>query len=193
MSRPESLVPSDAILTLPNLVTFARLGLIPLFLYLGIDAHNIAACFATGAIAGGSDFLDGKLARKLGQVSKLGIALDPLSDRLLVAAGAVVLIVDHFAPLWAVLLVLARDALVLAAVPFVAKRGVERPAVSWWGKAATTGVFWSFGMWTGANFGRHPIRWMQIFGWACYVPAIVFSFYSAFGYAREVRRLASAA
>ncbi len=189
MSRPApAQTPSDAILTLPNLVTFARLALIPLFIWLALGPKQITAAFIVGGIAGSTDFIDGKLARRLGQVSKLGTAMDPFVDRLLVAAAAVILIVLDFAPLWAVIVVLARDALVLAAVPFLTVKGAERPAVSWWGKSATMGVMWAFGLWIGSHMTSPPQEWMRVLAWIFYVPGVAFSYIAAAGYAMAARR-----
>lgn len=191
VARPapiRSQIPSDAILTLPNIITFVRLALIPLFLWLALGPENIAAAFLVGFVAASTDFIDGKLARRLGQVSKLGIAMDPFVDRLLVAAAAVVLIAGKYAPLWAVVAVVARDVLVLIAVPFLARRNVERPAVSWWGKAATMGIMLGFGFWLGAHMGNPPFGWMRVLGWIYYVPGLVFSYVAAVGYAGVARR-----
>lgn len=189
MPRPQKpQTPTDAILTLPNLVTFARLALAPIFLILGLDDDTIAFAFIVGAVAGSTDWIDGRLARRLGQVSKLGIKMDPFVDRLLIAAGAAILIVQGFAPLWAVIAVIARDALVLAAVPVFTKRKLALPPVSWWGKAATMGLMFAFGMWIGAHMTSPPQRWMQVVAWVCFVPGIVFSYLAAAGYARELKR-----
>ena len=91
MPDQASAPPSDAILTVPNLLTFFRLGLIPVFLYAAIGAGNMGWAVVIAALGFVTDLVDGKIARRYGQVSKLGIALDPLSDRLGLASGAPVL------------------------------------------------------------------------------------------------------
>lgn len=176
--------PSDAILTAPNIITFARLALIPAFVWLAVVPKQIGAAVVVGFVAGASDFVDGKVARRYNQVSKLGIALDPLSDRLLIAAAAAIIISQRFAPLWIVIVVLARDALLLATVPLLSARGIPRPAVSWFGKAGTFGIMWGLGMFLAAHIAVPPARWVQIFAWICIVPGMIFAYIAAAGYAR---------
>lgn len=189
MPRPASQkVPTDAVLTVPNLVTFARIALIPVFLWLALGAENTAAAFVVGAVAGWTDYLDGILARRLGQVSRLGIAMDPFVDRLLIASAAVVLIVRDFAPLWAVLVVVGRDAAVLAAVPLVRRGGVALPPVSRAGKAATMGLMWAFGLFIGAHIADPPAGWVRTLAWIFYAPGVALSYAAAAMYARDLRR-----
>jgi len=176
--------PSDAILTVPNLITFLRLALIPVFMWLAIGPEQVGAAVAVGFVAGASDFVDGRVARRYNQVSKLGIALDPLSDRFLIAAAAAILIIQDMAPLWVVAVVLARDALLLAAVPLLSARGVPRPAVSWFGKAGTFGIMWGLGMFLAAHIVVPPARWLQIVAWLFVIPGMIFAYIAAGGYAR---------
>jgi cardiolipin synthase len=176
--------PSDAILTIPNLVTFARLALIPVFLWLALGVDNMAAAFVVGFVLGSTDWIDGKLARGLNQVSKLGINLDPFFDRIAVAAAAVVIIVKDVAPLWAIIVVLARDALLLLMVPVLASRGVGRPPVTQLGKAGSFGTMWGLGLFVGAAIADPPLDWLRVLAWLCFVPGVVLSYLAAFGYAR---------
>lgn len=136
MSQPA--VPSNAILTVPNVLTFIRLGLAPLFLWAGLGMENIGLAFAIAFFGLVTDLLDGKIARHFGQVSKLGILLDPLADRLALAAGAVVLLVQDLAPWWAVATVLGRDVvLVVVGAPLLKARGLPIPPVTKVGKAGS--------------------------------------------------------
>jgi cardiolipin synthase len=177
--------PSDAILTLPNVVTFARLALIPLFLWLALGPENLAAAWVVGFVLGSTDWIDGRLARRYNQVSKLGITLDPFFDRLAVAAAAAVIIMLDLAPLWTVIVVLARDGLLLAMIPFLSAKEVPRPAVTWSGKAGSFGVMWAFGIWLGAATTDPPLEWVRFLGWLAFIPGLMFSYYAAFEYARE--------
>jgi cardiolipin synthase len=177
--------PSDAILTLPNIVTFARLLLIPVVLWLALGPENIAAAFVVGFVCFSTDWVDGKLARRYNQVSKIGIAMDPLFDRLAVAAAATVIIMLHLAPIWTVVVVLARDGLLLAMIPFLTAKGVPRPAVTWNGKAGSFGIMFAFGFWLGAAITDPPMKWVQILAWLCYVPGVMFSYMAAVEYGRS--------
>ncbi|MBR2790823.1 MAG: CDP-alcohol phosphatidyltransferase family protein, partial [Eggerthellaceae bacterium] len=84
--------PSDRILTVPNIISFLRLCLIPVFLVLLVKDHNVAATLVF-AFASLTDCVDGYIARHFNQVSKLGQLLDPTVDRLLMISGAIGLIV----------------------------------------------------------------------------------------------------
>jgi cardiolipin synthase len=184
---------SDAVLTIPNLITFARLALIPLFVWLGVGPKQMGAAFAVGFVAGSTDFVDGKIARRLGQVSQLGIALDPLSDRLALAGAAAVLISNHLAPLWAVLAVVVRDAILLIGVPILSARGVPRPAVSFAGKSATMGIMWAFGFFFAAAITIPATGWLRTLGWICYWPGLALSYVAGAGYVHgSIRSLRSA-
>jgi cardiolipin synthase len=180
--------PSSAILTVPNVITFARLGFIPLFLWIALDLKNDGLAFVTGFVLGSTDFVDGLVARRFHQVSKLGATIDPLVDRFAVAAAASVLIARELAPLWAVVVVLARDALLLAAVPFLSARGIPRPPVSFAGKSGTMGIMWAMGLFIGAHATVPPSDWIRALAWIAYAGGIAFSYAAAGGYARDVTR-----
>jgi cardiolipin synthase (CMP-forming) len=183
VGTPEN--PSDAILTLPNLITFARLALIPLFMWLALGPKNMGAAWVVGFTAGSTDWIDGRVARRFNQVSKLGIAIDPLFDRITVAAAATVIIMRDIAPVWAVVVVLARDGVLLAMLPYLSARGVPRPAVTQVGKAGSFGVMWAFGLFIGAVTTNPPTDWIRILGWLAYYPGVALSYLAAFDYARK--------
>lgn len=103
---------SDRILTIPNLLSMLRLLLVPVFLVLLIQGYDIWA-LATLAFSGFTDFLDGFLARRLGQVTKLGQQLDPAADRLYILAAMFGLAWRELIPWWLVLTILARDLMLL--------------------------------------------------------------------------------
>lgn len=178
--------PSDAILTVPNVITFARLALIPVFLWLALGADNMGAAFVVGFVLGSTDWVDGKVARRFNQVSKLGAAIDPFFDRLAVAAAATVIIAKDLAPLWAVIVVLARDGLLLAMLPFLGARGIERPPVSSIGKAGSFGTMFALGFFIGAAITDPPMTWLRVIAWLCYVPGVTLSYMAAVDYARTV-------
>jgi CDP-diacylglycerol--glycerol-3-phosphate 3-phosphatidyltransferase len=114
-------------LTLPNLIGFIRLGLIPVFLVLALSSGDgrDAAASATYAVIGGSDYLDGITARITGQYSRLGTLLDPLVDRLLVLAGVIVTYHFNLLPRWALIILAARELLMLVLTRLALRRGIE--------------------------------------------------------------------
>ena len=134
---------SSKILTVPNIISFCRLLLIPIFLILLLKGHDVAAALVF-AFAALSDCIDGFIARKTHAVSKLGQILDPFVDRLLMASGAIGLIVVGRLPIWMVVLVLLRDAVLLVGGTWLLKEKGIRVPVIFAGKVATTFLFSGF-------------------------------------------------
>ena len=187
MTDQASAPPSDAILTVPNLLTFFRLGLIPLFLWVAIGESNMGWAVVIAVLGFITDLVDGKIARRFGQVSKLGIALDPLSDRLGLASGAAVLIVKHLSPLWVVLVVVARDAfLVVVGAPILKARGLPIPPVTKVGKYGSFAVSVMFGLFlaSGIHDIAHPTHAIRLAAWVIVVAALPLYYASGAGYVR---------
>ncbi|HZG48041.1 MAG TPA: CDP-alcohol phosphatidyltransferase family protein [Thermoleophilaceae bacterium] len=113
--------------TIPNAIGFARLALVPLFLVvaLGSDDGRSGLAFALFCVIAWSDYLDGMAARVTGQYSRLGALLDPLTDRLLVLAGAIVCWEFELLPRWALAVLAAREALMLLLTQLALRRGVD--------------------------------------------------------------------
>jgi cardiolipin synthase len=111
--------------TLPNLIGFIRLGLIPVFLILALSSGDgrDAAASATYAVIGGTDYLDGITARITGQYSRLGTLLDPLVDRLLVLSGVIVSFHFELLPRWALAILAARELLMLVLTRVALRHG----------------------------------------------------------------------
>ncbi len=132
-------VASSRVLTIPNVLSLARLATVPVFVWLFVTDHTNAAV-ALYAIAAWTDFFDGYLARKLGSVSELGKLLDPLADRVFIVALAVALVARDVLPLWLAITVIARDIVILSAFPFVDRSGIRRIPVNFTGKSATAAL-----------------------------------------------------
>jgi cardiolipin synthase len=113
--------------TIPNAIGFIRLALIPVFLVLALRSGDgrDAAASAIYAVIGGSDYLDGIAARVTGQYSRLGTLLDPLVDRLLVLSGAIVCFRFDLLPRWALVVLAAREVLMLVLTRVAMRRGRE--------------------------------------------------------------------
>jgi cardiolipin synthase (CMP-forming) len=139
--------PQSRIVTIPNAISLARLAGIPVFLWLVLglrtqagDAWAVVLLIAAAA----SDWLDGKIARALGQTTRLGQALDPAADRLYIVATIVSLAIRSIIGWWLVALLAARE-LVLAVVLLVLRaKGWEPLQVSFVGKAATLCLLYAF-------------------------------------------------
>lgn len=123
--------------TIPNLVGYARLAAIPLFLYLAFesgDGRDAAAAAVFWLIAAG-DYLDGFLARVTGQYSRLGALIDPLIDRLTILAGAAVCWHFQLLPRWALALLALREVAMLVLAQYGLRHGVEI-RVNWPGRVS---------------------------------------------------------
>jgi cardiolipin synthase (CMP-forming) len=123
--------------TIPNAVGFLRLALVPVFLVLALSSGDGRRAIATVIFAGVAwgDYLDGMLARVTGQYSRLGALLDPLTDRLLVVAGAVVAWKFELLPRWALAVLGARELVMVAITQLALRRGVDLE-VNWLGRLA---------------------------------------------------------
>jgi cardiolipin synthase len=123
---------------IPNALTVLRLALIPLFVVLVVQAdgeRSWAAALAF-AVAGITDQVDGWLARRWHVESRFGTYADPLADRLMIDAAVLLLWLDDRLPWVALVVVLARDALLVLGTPAAMQRGYDF-SVSFLGKAAT--------------------------------------------------------
>ncbi|MEG0216746.1 MAG: CDP-alcohol phosphatidyltransferase family protein [Raoultibacter sp.] len=141
-SSSEELV-IDKIFTIPNVISMVRLCLVPVFLVLLMNGNDIAAALLF-ALAAGTDFLDGQIARRTNTVSKLGQLLDPAIDRILMIAGVGGLLLVGRLPLWIVAVVLIRDLFLLVGGSVLLKRYHIRIPVVYLGKVATTFLFVGF-------------------------------------------------
>jgi cardiolipin synthase len=130
-------VRAGGVLTIPNLFTFLRLAGVPLFIYLALGPRADGWAVAVLAIGGTSDWVDGFLARRLHQVSRLGELLDPLADRLYIVATVIVLTVREVLPLWFTLALLIREAVLGVGLLVLRRYGYGPPPVHYVGKTAT--------------------------------------------------------
>lgn len=134
---------TDRILTLPNVISFIRLCMVPAYLAFLLNGYDLVATVLF-AVAAATDFLDGQIARRTHCVSKLGQVLDPAVDRILMVTGVLgVYLVDRL-PLWIIVVVIARDAFLLAGGAWLLSRYRIRVAVIYPGKFATTFLFIGF-------------------------------------------------
>ncbi|RUR00836.1 CDP-alcohol phosphatidyltransferase family protein [Labedella endophytica] len=140
MVPSEPPAPTNRILTIPNLLSFVRLALVPVFLLFLIDGQDIAA-LVTLAVSGFTDFLDGFIARRFNQVTRLGQILDPAADRLYILAAVLGLLVRELIPAWLVVAVLARDVLLVVVAIVLVGAGHGALPVNRVGKAATACLF----------------------------------------------------
>lgn len=137
---------ANKVLTLPNVLTFLRIGLIPVFAIL-LAYHKEGWALAVFTIAGASDGVDGFLARRMKQESELGTIIDPIADKLLMTTAFVMLTLPSIlgdarphlpVPFWVTACVIGRDiAIVTIAGAINVMTGFRGFKPSWLGKAST--------------------------------------------------------
>lgn len=156
----------DRVLTVPNVISLARLGLIGVFIYLLLVARADGPAVATLMLSGASDWVDGKLARLLDQSSALGALLDPAIDRLYMVAVPVAFGLRGLMPWWIIATMLARDVLLVAVLPALRSRGLTALPVTYIGKAGTFALMSAFPL---ILLGQWDALWSRVvlsFGWA---------------------------
>lgn len=134
----------DKVLTAPNVITLLRLLLLPLFLWLLFATPYQYAALAVFAIAASTDWVDGQVARRTHQVSKIGKIFDPLVDRLLIAVGVISIFILGRLPLWILVYLIVRDCLLLLGGRILLSRVGEVPPVIYVGKFATAFLMFGF-------------------------------------------------
>ncbi|WP_405089491.1 MULTISPECIES: CDP-alcohol phosphatidyltransferase family protein [unclassified Micromonospora] len=130
-------VAADRVLTLPNLISFVRLLGVPLFLYLFLVVRADVVAIVVLAVGGTSDWVDGWIARRLQQVSRLGELLDPLADRLYILATLLAFTAREVVPWQFTAALLARELLLLGSLGVLRRYGYGPPPVHYVGKTAT--------------------------------------------------------
>ena len=182
----------DRILTAPNVITAVRLACVPVFLWLLFGAGRQTLAAVLLAVLGATDWVDGFVARRFGQVSTLGKVLDPLADRILVGTAVIAVIVHGAVPVWFGVATLVREAVVSVAVLLLAALGAKRIDVLWVGKAGTFGLMFAYPAFL---FGHGPVSWhtpVTVFAWVCAIPALVLAWVAAASYVPVARRALTA-
>jgi cardiolipin synthase len=128
------------VFTLPNILSFFRLALVPVFLVFIIVGEDALALLVL-VVSSVTDFLDGYLARRLNQVSRLGQLLDPAADRLYIFAALIGLAWREVLPWWLVAIILARDVMLAVLGVILANHGFGPLPVHHLGKVATFCLF----------------------------------------------------
>ena len=133
---------SSRVVTIPNLLSFVRLLLVPVFFVL-IVTDQVFLALVVLVFSSLSDYLDGLIARRFGQVTRLGQLLDPAADRLFIFAALIGLTVSQIVPWWFVAIVVGRDLLLLALGVVLANHGYGPLPVHHLGKVATFCLYYA--------------------------------------------------
>lgn len=194
MEVQETRVQTDRVLTIPNILSMARLIGVPVFLWLilwpefgGLNVDGWALLLL--ALSGVSDYLDGKLARRWNQVSNLGRILDPAADRLYILSTLVGLTWRDILPLWMTGALLARELLLLVMVVVLDRHGYAPPQVNFLGKAATFNLMYAFPLLLLSDGSGWLASLAAILGWAFAVWGTALYWWAGILYVVQVRRL----
>jgi cardiolipin synthase len=127
---------SSRIITIPNLLSFIRLGMVPVFLIFILVGADFAALVVL-VVSSVTDYIDGQIARRFNQVSRLGQLLDPAADRLFIFAALVGLCVREVIPWWLVVGIVGRDFMLAVLGIILANHGFGPLPVHHLGKMGT--------------------------------------------------------
>jgi len=178
----------DRIWTVPNAISFVRLGLVPVFYWLLVTGQDSAALGILIA-ATASDFIDGFIARRFNQVTRLGALLDPASDRLFITACVIGLTVREMIPIPLLIAVLARDILLLVIVLVRRIRIRDFPRVNLLGKTATFVLFVAFPVIVMSHVVPSAAIALAVIGWVLGASGAVLYWLAGFTYIAQLVRV----
>jgi cardiolipin synthase (CMP-forming) len=179
--------------TWPNVVTLARLALIPVFVWLLFGTHHRAlAAWLLGGL-GATDWVDGWLARRLSQTSTVGKILDPTADRILVMVGLLGVAAAGGVPWWFAGATLVREVLVSVLTLLLAVLGAARIDVLWWGKVSTFVLMTTFPLFllTSNAVGTPLAEWQRLLReatWVAGVAGLALAWVVFIGYVKPAAR-----
>lgn len=174
MQNKNELYPvTNKIVTVPNIISLIRLLLVPVYLLLLVNGFRVWA-LTVFVVAAASDFVDGQIARRCNQVSKIGKLLDPAVDTILMLTGVIGVVAVNSLPVWFAIYIFAREAfLLIGGAILIAKFEVRVPVI-YPGKFATTFLFAGFaGMFLGVpvfeGLGIIDVGWLPAFNSGPYI------------------------
>jgi cardiolipin synthase (CMP-forming) len=179
---------SDRIVTVPNALSALRLLLVPVFGWLIVAGHDLTAV-AVLMISGFTDYLDGTLARRWGQISRVGQLLDPAADRLYILTTLLGLGWRGIVPWWLVITIVGRDALLSLTIPVLGRRGYGPLPVHFLGKAATFNLLYAFPLLLLAQIGGRVGQIALPIGWGFAWWGVALYWWAAVLYLWQVRRV----
>ncbi|HLU62969.1 MAG TPA: CDP-alcohol phosphatidyltransferase family protein [Protaetiibacter sp.] len=179
---------SSRVVTVPNVLSAVRLALIPLFLWL-LGAGEYGWALLVIVVSSVTDFVDGFVARRFNQITRLGQVLDPAVDRLFIFSTLIGLAWQDFLPWWLVVLIVLRDVGLLVLGPVLASHGYGPLPVHHLGKVATFALLFALPtLVLGAAFPQ-VAPFSDPFGWALALWGAFLYWWAGAIYLRETVRL----
>jgi cardiolipin synthase len=179
---------SSRIVTLPNALSALRLLGVPLFLWLVLTERDGLAV-AVLMVSGFTDWLDGKIARRWNQMSRVGALLDPAADRLYILATLVGLTARGVVPLWLTVALVGRDVFLAATLPVLRRHGYGPLPVHFLGKAATFNLLAGFPLLLLGEGDSLVSQVAHAFGWAFAIWGTALYWWAGVLYVVQVRQL----
>jgi cardiolipin synthase len=189
MSDPIQTATANSNWTIPNALSGLRLLGVPVFFWLIVGPQNDGIALVVLIISSFTDWLDGYLARRLNQFSRLGELLDPLADRLYVVAALAALYIRGLLPLWVVATLILRDVAMSGLLIYLKRFGITGVPVHFVGKAATMNLFYALPLILLGTFAGLVGQVAQVFGWAFLLWGITMYWYAGYLYFRQVYQM----
>lgn len=167
----------DKVWTVANAVTFLRLLGLPLFVWLMVGPRAYGMAFLTLGVVGATDWIDGYIARRFDQVTRLGKLIDPLIDRALLATAGLTLAAVGFLPWWIIIAIILRDVLLLVGAAVLFRGNPEIP-VTRAGKFATACLLIGVPSFLLANMTWGGAQFFATFAWVVTTMGLL-SYYAA--------------
>lgn len=189
MEVQETEVQTDRVVTIPNILSALRLLGVPVFLWLALVREADGMAFLLLVASGISDYVDGYLARKWRQISRVGQLLDPVVDRLYITSLLAALAIRGLIPWWFAIALILRDVVMFFVMTVLKRHGQTGLPVHFLGKSATFALMAGLplllltdGTGTGAMLA-------SVFGWAGSIWGAVLYWWAAILYILQARRL----
>ncbi len=179
---------SSRIVTVPNVLSSFRLLLIPVFLVL-LLTHEYLMALITLVVSSATDFVDGFVARKFNQVSRVGQLLDPAADRLFIFSTLIGLAWGGFVPWWLAGVIIARDLLLLILGVVLANNGFGPLPVHHLGKMGTFGLLVAMPLLVLAATFPAIDQFANPLGWAAALWGVFLYWWAGIVYVLEAGRL----
>jgi len=185
-------VTTDRLLTVPNIISFARLALVPVFLWLLLvprQPWSDLLALAVLALSAGTDWLDGYLARRWNQISRVGQLLDPVADRLYILATVVAFVIRDIIPWWFAAAIVLRDVVLAAMIPVLRHYDLPLLPVHFLGKAATFNLLYALPLLLIGQLSGPVGAVALVLGWAFGIWGAGLYWAAAVLYLEQARRL----
>jgi cardiolipin synthase len=177
---------TDRVITVPNVLSLARLAVLPL-VFVDITSDRLGRALVLLLIIAASDWFDGYLARVLDQRTRLGAVLDPIGDRVGFIVVGIAVVLVGLLPVWMLVVLLARELVVLLFGIVLLRLGRGIPATSRLGKVATSGLAISMiGLVAAGAFGEGaaaPLGWLETLSLVGLIINLTLTYQATFGYA----------